>query len=174
MNIIILNKDLIVVRKRIMSDTGSIPTDIIETYGTEYGIFIPISTSGFQFLRWLKRGAVENLPKNVDILSFFVHIANDGEICIVVIDSNADFISVVPYYNNTFSVASANRDTAEALSYLIRNSKTVGEAITVVDAGNMEGMHDPHIFFASDWVAYAKEKGYVKSFYYTNFTAMSK
>lgn len=171
---IVFNKDVISLRKRIMHDSGSICADIIETFGTEYGVFIPVTSSGFQFLRWLKRGGTDKLPETTGIVSHFIHIANDGEINVMTVDSNDDFISVVPYYSKTFAVIGMERDTSEALNYLIRNCKTVNEAVKIVDSGNMDGIHDPNIFFASDWVAHAKEKGYTQIFYHTSFSSLTK
>lgn len=171
MNLIFNNK-VLALTKRLMSNVVSLPFNLFETFGTEYGLFIPITASGRQFVRWVRKGMKDKLPPEVEITSYLLHISNDGEVCVVSADLQKDSIVFTSYMTEVFTMISPSRDISEAFSHLIRNCKTINEAITIVDNGNSEGLYDPYIVFVSDWVEYAKEKGYTKNFYYTSFSPL--
>lgn len=170
---ILFNHKVFALRKRLMCDASSVPHDVFKTCGTPYGLFIPTTQSGFQFLRWVKKGMIDKLPSNGDISSFFLHVSNDGEICIAVVDVADDHISIISYYSDRFSIITDNRDTAEAINHFLKDSKNIQEAITVVEENDPTGMYDPHVFFASDWVKHAKENNYTENFYWCSFSGIT-
>lgn len=167
---IVFNKDMVALPQRLMTDATSIPYDFYETFDTEYGLFIPVTASGFQFLRWVRKGMKDSIFDCKDIISYFIHISNDGEVIVVQVDILNDIIAFFPYTSKTFSaICGPDRETAEALNYLMRNCTTVEEAVRVVEQGNMKGLYNPNVFFVNDWVELAKKNGYTKNFYRTSF-----
>jgi hypothetical protein len=167
---IVFNKDMVALPQRLMTNATSVPYDFYEAFGTEHGLFIPVTSSGFQFLRWVRKGMKDDITDSKDITSYYLHISNDGEVIIVHTDVMENIISFTPYSSKTFSMlCGSRRETAEALNYLMRDCKTVEEAVRVVEEGNMKGLYNPNVFFVNDWVEHAKKNGYVKNFYYTSF-----
>lgn len=167
---ILFNKDLVAVPNKEAPGNVALHVEPFESFGSEYGMFIPMAMSGYVFLRWLRRGMKDDLPKDA-ISSVVVHISNDGEVILMSLDSDNDCIGMVPVTTSKFTLLNASRDTADAYTYLIKDCKTISEAVKIVDDGHFTGMYDPHIILAEDWVKHAKEKGYRKTFMHTRFKA---
>lgn len=168
MHAIIHNREVVAMPAKEKDETGTKYVEPYERFGTEYGLFIPLTTTGYQFIRWVRRGMKDELPKT-SISSYAIHISNDGEVFTMSIDTADDMIVMSPVSSKKFSLLTVNRDKAEALTYLMKDCKNIAEAVKIVDDGYPEGMHDPIILLVSDWVAYAKEKGYDKILYHTRF-----
>jgi hypothetical protein len=169
MNSLLYNSELVAIPGREQAIATSLPVDIYKTFGTEYGMFIPITQTAYQLIRWVRRGMVDILPKK-SIMGYLIHISNDGEVIVVVADTEADQITMVPYCGKRFLRLHPLREVSEAYSTLLENCTTVTEAVAIVDQGCPEGFYDPTIFFVDEWVKYAKEKGYTKLFYNTTFS----
>jgi hypothetical protein len=165
---ILFNHEVIAIPPRESNHPGSSPVEPFEMFGTEYGMFIPITLSGYQFLRWVRRGKKDKLPKN-SISCYFLHISNDGEVMITYVDTEENNISMVPYVSERFTLMNISRDVGEAFSHLLRGCKTIAEAIKYVEDNNVDGLYSPFIIFPSEWVKHAKECGYDKIFLDTSF-----
>lgn len=165
---IVFNKNVVAFPSRVMAPSGSILIDPYKQYGTPYGMFIPISATGTHLIRWIRRDMKDELPP--DCLSCYsLHISNDGEVLLLEAFSIEDSIAMVQYTSDKFSMICTKREVAEAYTYLISDCKTVAEAVEFVDQHEVNGLHNPTIFFVDDWVSYAREKGYDKIFYLTEF-----
>lgn len=166
---IIYNRNVIAIPAREGGDAGSVPTtNPFELFGTEYGLFLPITLSGYQFLRWLRRGRKDKVAKNA-IACYMLHVSNDGEVMTVYADSEVDHIMPVPYHSEKFTLMNVERDVMEAYTYLMRDCKTIAEAVKFVEEHEIAGMYEPTIILVEDWVAYAKEKGYTQILLDTHF-----
>jgi hypothetical protein len=164
-HIVIYNKDLVAMPSRVAAPVG-IPVDPYECYGTPYGMFIPLSSSANQFVRWMKKGMKDKLPKK-SVMAYMLHISNDGEVILVTVDTEADLIIMTRYVSNTFSVLTGTRDTANAYSDLISDCTNIADAVRIVDESDPAGLFEPIIFFVQEWVEYAKKQGYTDTFYWT-------
>ena len=171
---IVYNKNVLAMRQRLMTAAASLPFDFYESFGTEYGVFIPATTSGYQFIRWLKNGMVDRLPVARGVLSHLIHITNNGQVYVVIIDIEDDEIAFIPYTSEKFSLICGSRENSEAVNFLLNDCTTIAAAVKLVDDVNSSGMPDPLIFFVSDWVEYAKANGYTKNFYHTSFKEINK
>lgn len=165
---LVFNRDMLALPRRLHFSPGSIPVDPFELYGTPYGMFIPFTTTGMQFLRWVKKGMVDVLPRQC-IMSYLLHVSNSGEVLSMVADTEDGGISMMPYQSEKFALICGEREISEAYNAILPKCKTLGEAIRVVDEGEPRGIYDPIIFMVDDWVKYAKEKGYTETFYHTEF-----
>lgn len=165
---IVYNNEIVAIPRREAATSTTVPTDPYKTFGTEYGMFIPITLSGYQFIRWVRKGMTDVLPKK-SIAGYFIHISNDGEVMVVVAETEENVISMVPHHLSQFALLHMYRETTEAYNVMLENCKTISEAVRIIDEGTPDGFYDPLIFFVNDWVKYAKEKGYTKTFYHTLF-----
>lgn len=165
---VVFNKDLLALPSRLQA-TVTVGVDPYLMYGTPYGMFIPFTASGNQFVRWVQKGMVDRLPKKA-VLSYLIHISNAGEVLLVSVDTEESLIFMTPYVSETFAVMSGNREIAEAYSELVKNCTNIADAIHIVDEGDPLGLYDPILFFVEEWVQYAKEKGYKDTFYWTEFS----
>lgn len=168
---IIFNKEMFALPRRLLAGSGTIAYDLFEAFGTQYGLFLPVSSSGHHFIRWVRRGMRDILPVNC-VYVYMLHISNDGEVMVVTADQEGDSIVMLPYTVKEFCTMSIDRELTEAYTHLIRNCKTIQEAIQIVDEADARGLFDPNIFFVSDWVNYAKEKGYTDLFYHIKFSKL--
>lgn len=142
--------------------------DAFETFGTPFGLFIPTSTSGYQFLRWLRRG-MKDMLRHDDITSRMVHVSNDGEVFIMRANTEENDISIIPVTTERFVHLHETRDIAEAYTHLLRKCKTITEAAAFIEQNEVNGLIDAQILLVEDWVAHAKEKGYTELWYRTTF-----
>lgn len=170
---IILSKDVLAFHNFIGAESLSIEVIPFETYGTEYGIFIPLSGTGYQFLRWIRNGMKDILPANT-VSTNFIHVSNSGEVMVGSAFSSENAISMYPYCSDKFSFISYDRDVTEAFTAILKKCKTIAQAIKVIESRNTDGMYKPHIVLASDWVEYAKIKGFDKIFYHTRFNSIEE
>ncbi len=168
MRAIIHNREVVAMPSRESDETGTKYVELFERFGTEYGMFIPITTTGYQFIRWVRRGMKDEQPKT-SISTYAIHISNDGEVFTMCIDTVDDQIAMSPVTSKQFSLLTGNRDKTEAFTYLLKDCKTIAEAVKIIDDGYPDGIYDPHILLVSDWLAHAEEKGYDKIFYHTQF-----
>lgn len=167
---ILISTKTIAVHEKIANDGVRYNYNLFETFGTEYGLFIPLTGTGYQFLRWVKKGMPE-LPKETNISTLMIHVSNDGEVFICDIISASNEIVLFPYISDDISFVHTNRDTAEAFSYLIkRNCKTFAQALALLEKKEVNGFYKPIIFSVQDWVDHAKEKEWTKLFWHTCFT----
>jgi hypothetical protein len=166
---LVYNDEVIAMPRREQATATTLGVDPYQMFGTEYGMFIPVGLTGYQFIRWVRKGMVDTLPKK-SVMNYMLHVSNDGEVMVIVADTEADTISCVPYYGKQFLRMHQFREVAEAYNSIIENCTTISEAVRMVDEGCPDGLYDPIIFFVSDWVKYAKEKGYTKTFYHSSFT----
>ncbi|BAW19154.1 hypothetical protein [Ralstonia phage RP31] len=167
---ILYNRESVAIPQKEGSQPCTTYVEPYEMFGTEYGLFIPSTASAYQFIRWIRRGMKDELPKDA-CHAHAVHVSNDGEVFTMVIDSEENTISMIPVVSKKFSLLHASRDTGEAFTYLMKDCKTISEAVGIVEHGQVDGMFDPHILLVADWVAHAKEKGYDKIFYHSRFRA---
>lgn len=165
---IIYNKNVIAFRNYDGGDFGPVHIDPFEAFGTEYGMFIPITLSGYQFIRWVRKGMKDVLPKNA-IGCYFIHVDNDGEVMVMHADSEDNSITITPVTTETFQLLNASRDITYAYLRLLRGCQTIAEACRFVEEHEVSGIYDPYILLASDWAEHAKAKGYDKTFYRTKF-----
>lgn len=165
---VVFNRNMIAMPRRWHPAPGTIPIEPYEMFGTPYGMFIPFTLSGVQFIRWVKKGMEDVLPKQC-VLSYFLHISNDGEVLVMYADTEENVITMTPYQSEVFNFISGERELSEAYKVIVAKCETIAEAVKVVDEGEPKGLFEPIIFFVDDWVKYAKEKGYTETFYYTEF-----
>lgn len=165
---IIYNKDLLAMPRRLISPVA-IPVEPFEMYGTPYGMFIPLSSSGNQFVRWVQKGMKDKLPKK-SVFAFLIHISNDGEVMLTTVDTEGDMIAMTRVVSKEFAVMTYLRDSASAYSDLVRECKTISEAVHILDEADPSGLFEPIIFFVEEWVKYAREKGYAENFYWTDMS----
>lgn len=168
MQAIIYNREVIAIHARERDETSAKYIEPYEHFGTEYGLFIPVTITGYQFIRWIRRGMKDELPKSA-VVAYAIHISNDGEVFAMWMDTTDDQILMSPISSKKFSLLTSNRDKSEALTYLMKDCSNIAEAVKVVDDSYPDGMYDPIILLVSDWVAHAKEKGYDKILYRTRF-----
>jgi hypothetical protein len=168
MRTIIHNSDVIAIPSREVDETGSRAVEVFESFSTEYGLFIPVTTSGYHFNRWLRRGMKDVLPKD-SISAYGLHISNDGEVFTMCLDTAENQIALCPVTSKEFSLLTINRDKNEAFTYLLKDCTTIADAVKLVDDSYPDGIYNPHILLVSDWVEYSKKKGYDKIFYHTRF-----
>lgn len=166
---ILYSKSVIAFPGREMTPATSIHVVPFETFGTEYGMFIPISSTGYQFLRWIKKGMTDPLAKN-NFYCWLLHVSNDGEVLVVIADTETDMITCTPYCSEKFSLLNGDRDVSEAYNALMAKCTNISQAVDILDNGTLEGMYDPFIILVEDWVAHAKSKGWNKTFYRTHFS----
>lgn len=164
---IIYNKDVLVMPSRIVAPVA-IPVDPFAMYGTPYGMFVPLSPTGNHFVRWVQKGMKDQLPKK-SVLSYAVHVSNDGEVMLVTIDTEGGMILMTRVVSEQFAVLTGLRDTSAAYSDLISECKGIAQAVQILDEADPAGLFEPIIFFVEEWVQYAKEKGYTDNFYWTTF-----
>lgn len=164
----IFNDQALAVIPRIYFDSGSIPVDVFKTYGTPYGLFIPITSSGFQLIRWLRRDMKDKLS-GFRCNSYFLHISNIGEVIAIEADTDLDkkilTLQMIPYCTSSFATILRSREETEAYNVILQPCKTIQEAITVFDNTSAKGFYKPIIVAVSDWVEHAKEQGYDKLLY---------
>jgi hypothetical protein len=165
---VVYNRHMLAIPRRMHFSPGSMPVDPYELFGTPYGMFIPFTTTGVQFVRWVKKGMVDVLPRQC-VMSYFMHVSNSGEVLTMVADTEESGISMMPYVSDKFALMSGEREITEAYNAILPKCTTIGEAIRVVDEGEPRGIYDPILFMVEDWVNYAKEKGYTETFYLTEF-----
>lgn len=168
MHSFIYNGEVIAIAGKEHDEIGSKYVEPYERFGTEYGLFIPLTLSAYQFIRWLRRGMRDELPPT-SISAFAMHISNDGEVFTVRLSTEDNMIIMVPVTSKKFSYMHSDNDRTEAYSYLLKDCKSIAEAVKLLDDSDITGIFEPHFLFASDWVAHAKEKGYDKVFYHTRF-----
>jgi hypothetical protein len=166
---LVYNSEVVAIPRREQATATTLGVDVHGMFGTEYGLFIPVSLTGYHFIRWVRKGMKDELPKK-SMVGYILHISNDGEVMIMVVDTEEDSISMVPYCGKQFQRLHQIREVSEAYNSIIENCTTISEAVRMVDDGCPDGLHDPIIYFVSDWVNYAKEKGYTKTFYHSSFT----
>lgn len=167
---VVYNREVIAFPIKEASACSSVYVEPFETFGTEYGLFIPTTLSGYQFIRWVRRGMTDELPRN-SIMSHFLHVSNDGEVLLVLVDTEEDEITSALYCSKKFSLLNSNRDITEAFTALLAECETIAQAVAIVDSGNLEGIYKPHILFVNDWVEYAKKMGYNKLLYNTRISS---
>lgn len=166
---VIFNNKVLAFNRREHPGSMTVPVDPFKTFGTAYGMFIPITANGYQFLRWINRGMKDVLPKK-SIFAYFIHVSNDGEVMTVIADVDEDIIVMTPVTLDSFQYMHTNREVSEAMSLILERATTVSEAIDIVHQGTVDGIVNPYIFFVEDWVQHAKEKGYDKIFYRSTFS----
>lgn len=166
---VLFNKDLVAVPSRIANDAVSIGIDPFINCATEYGLFLPITGSGYAFLRWIQKGFPE-LEKEAEIESDLLHISNTGEVFVVLVATLDNKIMMLPYKADDITYLSASRDYNEAYTYLFAKRKlNMAAAIKLLEDASLKGFYNPQIFSVNDWVEHAKEKGYTKTFLRTQF-----
>lgn len=165
---LIFNKQVVAFQRNEISEAGITALVPFETFGTEYGLFIPVTFSGYQFLRWIRKGARDVLPLR-SIGSHLIHISNDGEVLMMHASTESNTISVVPVLSEQFQLLNASREISAAYSRLLRDCQTVAEACRFVEEHEVNGIPDPHIILVNDWVEYAKSRKYTRTFYLTKF-----
>ena len=170
MTTIVYSKSVIAIPRKLYAASGSVSYEPFETFGTPYGMFIPISASGFQFLRWVRSGCVDKLPDNCSIYAWLIHISNSGEVLLICADTNDDCIGAVPYCSKKFSLLALDRDSSEAFNMMMDKFTNIAQAVAFVENNHVTGMPNPQIVFVKDWVAYAEDQGYDKVFYTTQFS----
>lgn len=168
MNQVIVSKHALALARRIPTESISIEVIPFETYGTPYGLFIPLSGSGYQFLRWVRKGMKDKLPSNA-VAARIVHVSNDGEVLIGDASTFENYISLYPYCSEKFSLVNEDREISEGFTAVLSNCTNVAQAVALVESRNVIGMYDPNIVLVSHWVEYAKNCGYDKTFYRTTF-----
>lgn len=165
---LLYNHEMVAIPQRENANSTTVMVDPIKSFGTEYGMFIPITLSAYQFIRWIRRGMKEELPLK-SVFGYLIHISNDGEVLIMIADTEDNIITMVPYTRPEFNLLNGVREISEAYNSILEDCTNVSEAVRMVDESLPNGMYEPIIFFVSDWVAHAKEKGYDKAFYHTVF-----
>lgn len=171
MTTVVYSNSVVAIPRRMYAPPGSVHCEPFEVFATEYGMFIPITSSGYQFLRWVQSGMVDELPPTCSIYAWMIHISNTGEVLLLCADTDDNSIGVTPYASKKFSLLANERDSAEAFNLLLSKCENMAQAVAFVEDNHINGIPNPHVFFVKDWVAHAKEKGYDKTFYATCFSA---
>lgn len=164
----IYSRDVIAIPSKEVDTAGAKYVEPYEAFGTPYGLFIPITSSAYQFIRWVRRGMVDELPKS-SVSAFALHISNIGEVFTLYLSTEDNTIAMTPVSSKKFSFLHSERDNSDAFTYLLKDCVTIAEAVKLIDDSSPESMFEPHILLVSDWVEHAKQKGYDKLFYHTRF-----
>lgn len=165
---ILFNNQVIALRQNEVGDDVNIDCDIIKMFGTEFGLFIPTTTTGYYFIRWLRNGMQEILPKN-SIQTTFLHVGNDGEVSLMTVNTGGNTIGSIPYHGNNFTLLGRSREISEAFTFMLKKITNIADAVKLVDDNNIVGLYQPQIYLVEDWVKYAEEKGYTKLWYRSTF-----
>ncbi len=165
---VIISKRLIALQRYIQNDPVSSEVIPFEAFGTPYGMFFPVAGSVYQLVRWIQKGMTDILPTNA-VSGSFVHISNSGEMLLGNAQTADNTICLIPYTSEKFSLVATDREVSEAFSSVLKKCTTIAQAVNLIESRNVDGMHNPIILMVDEWVAYAKEKGYDKTFYRTTF-----
>ncbi len=167
---IIYNNAVVAIPPHESNEATTSPTDKpFEMFGSEYGLWFPITTSGYQFLRWLRRGMKPGELPEEGVLTYMLHVSNDGEVLAVYADARDNLITMVPWNSDKFALMNADHDLTEAYTSALEDTKTIGDAVQFIEEHLPHGMYQPRIIFVEEWVKYAQEKGYDKVFLNNTF-----
>lgn len=169
MNRVIANSKMLAIGSTVAIDPLSVPVDIYKTYGTPHGLFIPINATGYQFIRWVRKGFPKDFPRH-DCSLTFIHVDNDGDVFVGDADGGNDHIVLIPYTSEKFSLFSNTRDVSEAYSHLFKKLTTISQAIALIEGKDLVGMPEPQILLTDEWMKYAEDMGWNKTFWKTSFT----
>lgn len=169
MNRIIANSKMLAINSTCAIDPLSVPVDFYKTYGTPYGLFIPVNATGYQFLRWVKKDFPKDFPRHECSLTF-IHVSNDGEVFVCDADGANNHIVLIPYTSDKFSLFTNTRDVSEAYSHLFKKLTTISQAIALVESKELTGMPEPQILLVDEWVKHAEDMGWDRTFWKTSFT----
>lgn len=165
MDRIIFNHSVIAFPGKINTDAVTVPIIPFETFATQYGLFIPTTSSGYTFLRWVQKGCGVGLI-GVEIIGDLLHVSNTGEVFVVCVDTIDNVIKMYPYVTDKISYISSDRGFNEAYSYLFQKRElSLSGAIKLLAEGSKAGFYKPIIISVEDWVKHAKAKGFVKTFF---------
>lgn len=171
MKAILFNKDVVAIPPRIDTGIVHLEVDPFVTFATDYGLFIPISSSGYTFVRWINKG-FPVLEKEDSIFGDLLHISNDGEMFVITADSDNGNIISKPVISGNVAYLSMKQSINEAYTYLFAKRRlNMAQAIKLLEDEAVDGFYNPTIISVSDWVEHARVKGLTKTFFRTRFSS---
>lgn len=167
---IIVGPNVLALPERVFVSESSVEYDLYKTCATKYGLFIPTAVTGYHLVRWINSGCKDPLEKD-SIASNFIHVSNHGEIFLGSAITEDNYISLMPYTADVFTLFGSGRDRSEAFTALfkLKKCKTIAQCVSLVEKNDSDGFPNAKIFFIEDWVKHAAEQGYTENFYKASF-----
>lgn len=146
------------------ADFGMIEIDPFESYATEYGMFIPgVAHMSLGFVEWIRSGMKEPMHELTVLDDMFVHIANDGRIHYIQVDTKSNMVMKLLISKSDFNITAAGQEYILG-RYLLDGVTAITKAIEIITERTIHGIQKPMIITGQDWAEYAKSKGYTKQF----------
>lgn len=150
---VIVNREVIAFSERMYRQSIVIPVEYKEAFFTPFGMFIPLHTSGFGFLRVLRgEVSVEALTK-AEVVFELVRVDHLGKVSVLIVDTRSG-IQELPLTSKRWTTYGFHQTPVKASNaaydYLLEGCQTIESAIKRIDHTSAEGFFEPHVLKLED------------------------
>lgn len=147
--------------------------DLEKNFMTPYGVFIPMFTSGYVFIRALRGEFPAKELRKTLVGCRFLHINSHGHVWYIAVDSDENDIAHQQVVTKDWTVAGfRNDDRGNSIAYghLLKGCKTLDKAVQRIDRIAYDGFFEPHRYNVKEVAKTLLDKNYTEPFFYTRLS----